>query len=397
MGAYRMNSRERVMATLNHSEPDKVPIDLGDNVTGIHIIAYRNLIDYLGIEDKNIRLTNVAGQTAYPCEELLERFDIDTRCLQPPSEIVPESYKPRVIDKYQGVFDRFGVLWGESAEKNFEDILYYSAVINPLSEMTTVQQIKEFDWPDGTDKKYLKGLREKARKLRESTSYAIVASRSLGNIFEYTTWLFGFSKALRHLQKSPELIIAAMEELEKFWTDYATSFLNEIKFGDEYYVDIVCIQGDLSGQTGPIMNPQRFYEPIIKPIEHRFARKIHQLADVKINYHCCGSIPKFIPHFAEIGYDAVNPIQISAYDMDPCSLKQRFGSSIAFWGGVCDNQKTLPFGTPKLIRQEVKYNMECLKPGGGFIASSTHNITSEVPPENIVAMFDAVRENRIYS
>jgi len=392
-----MNSRERVMATLNHSEPDKVPIDLGDNVTGIHIIAYRNLIDYLGIEDKNIRLTNFAGQTAYPCEELLKRFDIDTRCLQPPLEIIPASIKPIVIDKYQGFFDRFGVFWGENAEKNLEDILYYGAVINPLSEMATVQQIKEYDWPDGTNKKYLKGLREKARKLRESTSYAIVASRSLGDIFEYTTWLFGFSKALKHLQKSPELIIAAMEELEKFWTDYATTFLNEIKFGDEHYVDIVSIQGDLSGQAGPIMNPKRFYEPIIKPIEHRFARKIHQLADVKINYHCCGSIPKFIPHFAEIGYDAVNPIQISANDMEPCSLKRRFGSSITFWGGVCDNQKTLPFGTPSLIRQEVKYNMDCLKPGGGYIASSTHNITSEVPPENIVAMYDAVRENRIYS
>ncbi len=105
----------------------------------------------------------------------------------------------------------------------------------------------------------------------------------------------------------------------------------------------------------------------------------------------------FIPHFAEMGYDAVNPVQISARDMEPCSLKKRFGSSITFWGGVCDTQKTLPFGTPQLIRQEVKYNMDCLKPGGGFIASSIHNITAEVPPENIVAMFDAVRENRLYS
>ena len=392
-----MNSRERVMTTLNHEEPDKVPIDIGDNVTGIHITAYRNLIDYLGIEDKNIRYSNFAGQTAYPCEELLVRFDIDTRRLRPPSHIVPENYSPIVIDKYQGVFDKFGVFWGVSTEKNLEDILYYSPCINPLSEMTTVQQIKEFDWPDGTNTKPLKGLREKARKLRESTPYAIVASPNLGNLFEYTTWLFGFEKALRHLQRNPKLIITAMEELEKFWTDYATSFLNEIKFGDEHYVDIVCLQGDLSGQTGPFMNPKKFYEPIIKPIEHRFARKIRQLANVKINYHCCGSIPMFIPHFAEMGYDAVNPVQISARDMEPCSLKQRFGSSITFWGGVCDTQRTLPFGTPELIRKEVKYNMECLKPGGGFIASNIHNITAEVLPENIVAMFDAIRENRKYS
>ncbi|MHA2128865.1 MAG: uroporphyrinogen decarboxylase family protein [Promethearchaeota archaeon] len=392
-----MNSRERVMATLNHTEPDKVPIDLGDNVTGIHIIAYRNLIDYLGIEDKNIRFSNFIGQTVIPCEELLEYFEIETRCLQPPLHSFSEAFTPMEIDKYQGIYDGFGVFWGDSAEKNLEDISYFSPVINPLSEMTTVQQIKEHPWPDGSDRRYLRGLREKAKKLRESTPYAIVGSRMQGDLFGYTTWLFGFEQTLRHLQRNPKLIIAAMEELERYWTDYTTSYLNEIKFDDNHYVDIVCLQGDLGTQTGPIINPKKYYEPIIKPIEHRYARKIHQLANVKINYHCCGSISMFIPYFIEMGYDAVNPIQISARDMEPCSLKQRFGSSITFWGGVCDTQQTLPFGTPDTIRKEVKYNMECLKPGGGFIASNIHNITAEVPPENIVAMFDAVRENRVYS
>ena len=95
--------------------------------------------------------------------------------------------------------------------------------------------------------------------------------------------------------------------------------------------------------------------------------------------------------------NATNPVQINAYDMEPCSLKQRFGSLITFWGGVCNTQKTLPFGTPEMIRKEVKHNMDCFKPGGGFIASNIHNITAEVPPENIVAMFETIRENRIYS
>ncbi|MCK5150867.1 MAG: methyltransferase, partial [Candidatus Thorarchaeota archaeon] len=115
-----------------------------------------------------------------------------------------------------------------------------------------------------------------------------------------------------------------------------------------------------------------------------------------INYHCCGSVPHFIPHFAEIGYDAVNPVQTGATDMDPCSLKKRFGRMIAFWGGLCDTQTTLPFGTPQEIREEVKYNVNCFKPGGGYIASNIHNILAEVPPENIVAMFEAAREFRAY-
>jgi uroporphyrinogen decarboxylase len=82
--------------------------------------------------------------------------------------------------------------------------------------------------------------------------------------------------------------------------------------------------------------------------------------------------------------------------MEPCSLKQRFSSSITFWGGLCDTQKILPFGTPDQIRKEVKYNLKCLKPGGGYVASNIHNITAEVPPENIVAMFDSALENRYY-
>jgi hypothetical protein len=100
-----MNSRERVLATFNHSEPDMVPIDLDDNVTGIHITAYRKLLDFLGIEDSNIRFSNFAGQTVVPCEELLQRFEIDTRYLQPPLHTIPESYTPIVVDKYQGIYD----------------------------------------------------------------------------------------------------------------------------------------------------------------------------------------------------------------------------------------------------------------------------------------------------
>jgi uroporphyrinogen decarboxylase len=390
-----MNSRERVLTTLNHQEPDKVPIDFGGNQTSIHIIAYRKLLDYLDIDDKNIRYADIIQQIAYPCEELLEHFESDFRYLRPPSSLLPEDYELGVVDNFQGVWDQLGVFWGISSDKPPEDILYLDPCIHPLSEMATVQQIKEYDWPDGHDRRPLKGIREQAKQLRESTQYAI-GTPPIGCIYEYTTFMFGFSKALHHLHRNPELIIAAMEELEKYWTDYATTYLDEIKFGDEHYVDFVCNNGDLAEQAGPIMNPKRIYEPIIKPIEHRFSKKLHELTNVKINYHSCGSVTQFIPHFAEIGYDAVNPVQIGAYDMEPCNLKQRFGSSITFWGGLCDTQKTLPFKTPVQIRKEVKYNMTCLKPQGGYVAANIHNITAEVPPENIVAMFDAAIEYRSY-
>jgi uroporphyrinogen decarboxylase len=123
---------------------------------------------------------------------------------------------------------------------------------------------------------------------------------------------------------------------------------------------------------------------------------LHRLADIRINYSSCGSVARFIPRFSEIGYDAVNPVQIGASDMEACSLKRRFGSKITFWGALCDTQSTLLLGSVESIRQEVRHNIGCFKPSGEYIASNIHNLTAEVPPENIVAMFDAAREFRHY-
>ncbi|MHA1294088.1 MAG: uroporphyrinogen decarboxylase family protein [Promethearchaeota archaeon] len=386
-----MNSRERVNIALNHKEPDKVPIDLGGNQSGIHIKAYKKLIDFLEIEDKNIQYYDFVQQLAVPCEELLQRFAIDTRYIRPLGGMVKvDEIEPQYEGKYVGLYDQFGCFWGNDANKDLKDILYYDPVIHPFADFKTVQEIENYDWPDGTDKSPFKGLREYAKKLKENTDYALITPPT-GCIYEYTTFLFGFTKVLRYLRTKPELISAAMEGLLKYWMEYNTTFLNEV--GE--FLDVVCINGDLAEQAGPIMS-LKIYTKLIKPIEYKLSQKVHELADVKINYHCCGSIPLFIPHFAELKYDAVNPIQISAYDMEPCKLKNRFGNIITFWGGICNSQKTLPFGTPEEIKNEVRYNIECFKQGGGYIAASIHNITAEVPPQNIVAMFDAVNDFRNY-
>ncbi len=386
-----MISRKRINQALNHQEPDKIPLDLGGNQSGIHIKAYQKLIDYLEIEDKEIQTYDYIQQLANPCEELLERFKIDTRYIRPLGGMVKiDDFELEYEDKYVGVYDQFGCFWGNDANKDLDDILYYDPVIHPFEEFNTTQQIKNYDWPDGTDPSAFEGLREYAKKLHINTNFALVSAPT-GCIYEYTTFLFGFTRALRYLKKKPELIIAAMEGLLQYWTDYNITFLNEI--GE--FLDVLCINGDLAEQAGPIMD-LRTYEKLIKPVEKKLSEKIHGLANIKINYHCCGSIPQFIPHFVEIKYDAVNPVQISAYDMEPCSLKKRFGKYITFWGGLCNTQYTLPFGTPEQIRKEVKKNFECFKPGGGFVAANIHNITAEVPPQNIVAMFEAANEFRNY-
>ncbi len=386
-----MNSRERVNTALNHVEPDKIPLDLGGNQSSIHVKAYKKVLEYLGIEDKNVKFADFVQQIADPCESILERFKIDIRYIRPTGGMIKiDEIEPLYEGKFVGVYDQFGVFWGNDAEKDINNILYYDPVIHPFAEFNSVQEINNFDWPDGTDKSPFNGLREKAKHLFETTNFALSAHPS-GCVYEYTTFLFGFTKVLRYLRTKPELIIAAMENLLRYWIDYNTTFLNEV--GD--YLDVISINGDLAEQAGPIMN-LKIYENMIKPIEFKLSQKIHELTSAKINYHCCGSIPLFIPHFSDIGYDAVNPVQISSYDMEPCSLKKRFGKLITFWGGLCNTQKTLPFGTPEQIREEVRYNFKCLKPGGGYIASNIHNITAEVSPENIIAMFDAANEFRSY-
>ncbi|TFH30757.1 MAG: hypothetical protein E4G98_01455 [Promethearchaeota archaeon] len=386
-----MNSRERVQTSLNHREPDKIPLDLGGNQSGIHVKVYKRLLDYLGIVDNNIQYADFVQQIALPCEELLERFQIDVRYIRPLGGMVKiEDHKPQYSGKYVGVFDQFGVFWGESAAKDVDQILYYDPVINPFDNFTTVQEIKNYNWPDGTDKTPFTGLRDQAKSMREKTNFALSTS-PIGCIYEYTTFLFGFTKVMRYIRRKPELLVATMKELLKYWSDYSITFLNEV--GE--FLDVVCINGDLAEQSGPIINP-KMYDKTIVPIEKQLADLIHSLTSAKINYHCCGSVPAFIPSWSNMGYDIYNPVQISAFDMEPCSLKERFGEKITFWGGLCDSQKTLPFGTPETIRKEVRRNFECFKTGGGFVAANIHNITAEVPPENIVSMFDAAIEFRDY-
>ncbi len=382
-----MNSRERVNTTLNHKEPDKVPIDLGGNQSSIHIKAYKKLLGYLEIEDENVQYADFVQQIVRPCDKVLERFSIDVRYVQPLGGMVRvQDMEPQYEGKYVGLYDQFGVFWGNDAKKDLDEILYYDPVIHPFADFKSVSDIRDFDWPNGRDKTPFNGLKEYAKDLRDNTDFAL-STPPVGCIYEYCTFLFGFTKTLRYLRTKPELLIAAMEGLLKYWTDYVTTFLDEVGS----YLDIVCINGDLAEQAGPIMSV-KLYENMIKPIERKLSKKIRELVETKINYHSCGSVSLFIPHFAEIGYDVINPVQISAYDMEPCSLKNRFGDIMSFWGGLCNTQNTLPFGTLKQIRDEVRRNFECLKPGGGFVASNIHNITAEVPPQNIVAMFDAANE-----
>ena len=162
------------------------------------------------------------------------------------------------------------------------------------------------------------------------------------------------------------------------------------------YVDVVMIGDDVAGQEGLLFSP-KLWKELIKPVEKRFCQAIKRKTKAYLFFHSCGSVYKLISDFIEMGVDILNPVQVSAKDMDTKRLKVEFGDRITFWGGGCDTGHALPYGKPEDVEREVKRRIADLAPGGGFIFTQVHNIQSEVPPENVVAMFEAVKKYGKYA
>jgi uroporphyrinogen decarboxylase len=155
------------------------------------------------------------------------------------------------------------------------------------------------------------------------------------------------------------------------------------------FIDIIVFGDDLGMQTGPQMSPQ-MYRRIFKPRHQLLWRRAKELADVKVMLHCCGGVRELLPDLIDAGLDAINPVQTNCRGMDPAELKAEFGESLTFWGGGCDTRDVLPKGTPAQVTEHVRKQVDILSPGGGFVFQQVHNILADVPPENVVAMFEAV-------
>ena len=387
----QMTSRERFTAALNHKEADKIPLDLCGHQTGIHYSAYCRVLDALEIQDKNILLYDYGQQLPVPCDELLERFGVDTLTVHVPSLIQPAStdLDKEQVNGYVGYWDKFGVFYGRDPNKPRR---IYNDIIHPFETFTRPQEIREFDWPS-INSSLFDGLKDHAQKLYKYTSKALIG-RSVGSIFQWAHYLFGLERFMKMIIKQPAMIIAAFDGLLEYCKAFAKGYLGAA--GN--FIQTVQFTSDLTGQNGPLISP-RLYRKLVKPYQAKLVNYIKELARVKVNFHTCGAAYHFIPDLVEIGVDCINPVQISAAGMDPCRLTRDFGESITFWGGLCNPQSTLPFGTLDKIRSEVLYNMNCFKNGkkgktGGFIAAPVHNICYDVPAENIIALFDAFKDGR---
>jgi len=271
------------------------------------------------------------------------------------------------------------------------DGFYFEPCSPPLAEVTRVDEldahadaITAFDWPAYADES-LDAYAARATRLFEETDRAVVANFCM-HLLAAGQILRGYEDFMVDLIANKPLVHALMERLVDAYCERADRLLARV--GD--LVQAVELCDDLGTQNGPMLSLDCYREMIL-PYQKRLFAHVKSRTDAALLFHSCGSVRAFIPDLIAAGVDALNPVQVSAADMDTAALKRAFGRDITFWGGGCDTQHVLPHGTPAEIAAEVKHRIDDLAPGGGFVFTQVHNIQPDVSPANVLAMLDAVK------
>ncbi|HLC02402.1 MAG TPA: uroporphyrinogen decarboxylase family protein [Anaerolineales bacterium] len=374
-----MNPRERVWLALNHQEPDRVPIDLGATiVSSIVRSSYVELKKHLGMPLEDFRVLDHVQQLPYVDEALLRRFEVDFRLVQLPAATASGLH---VFE--EGDYFAFRDRWGSKLHMPKEGGLYYDWVEFPI-RAPTMQALDQYAWPAPDPPEHLAQLREQAEHLFAHTDYALVGSAVIGGgIFEQPARTMGLENFLAALLTEPKFADRLMGEITEIYVDSCTQYLEQVG----KYLQVFTYWDDLCGQQGWLVNPD-LYRQVVKPKQRRLVEAIKRKTGAKLFYHSCGACRELIPDLIDLGFDILNPVQVSARGMDTKSLKGEFGRDIVFWGGGIDTQHTLPFGNREQVVEEVRRRIDDLAPGGGFVFAAVHNIQAFVPPENVVATFD---------
>ena len=381
-----MTSRERVIRTLNRQPVDRMPIDLGVHYsTGISAFAYHRLREHLGLSTDAIDVPDVVQFLARVDADILERFHCDCMLLAPPwlhtrrwspqpgcEFTIPAAMQPTGNDDGDWLVERL-------------------RTDGTVGRMRMPSGANFFDgdwmgnWYECDGDALLAMHADQAQCIYNDTDYATIYM-GFGAYFNGSDpdWLCT-------MITDPDDILEANRRQSDADLVHAGKILDALG----PYVQAICINADMGIQTGPMCRPsdiERFSAPFIK----RLCNFIHAHSDCKIFHHCCGSIRPIIPILIDAGVDILNPVQISAVDMDPADLKTEFGDRIIFWGGGCNTQHVLDSATPDQVAEHVRQTIATFKPGGGFVFNQVHNIMANVPPDNIVAMLDTAYANAFY-
>ncbi|MFC2144805.1 uroporphyrinogen decarboxylase family protein [Actinomycetota bacterium] len=370
-----MNSRKRVQAAISFKEADRVPIDNNGNVSGMHEVAYNNLLKFLGLNDE-IRIYDPVQRLAEVSDEIKDMLGVDTRYIYPNA---PSNYQFK--ENADGTFkDEFGTV--------YRRVGYYAdAHSSPLRDKT-FEEIKSFKFPDPADPSRFEGIRERAVSLNENTEYSIWAG-PVNSLF-YLSWcLRGLDQFMVDLYGDPDIAEYLMDAIVDWNLGFFEKFYGEI--GD--LIDVFWIGDDWGIQNGPLVSPEYFRREVV-PRFKKMISYIKTKTEAKCCYHSCGATYWCIGDMIEMGVDIIHPLQANADGNDTEKIKEEFGKKIMFHGGT-NNQGVFHKNIHILTIDTLK-RIKDLAPGGGYIFSSGHNIQANMPPENIVRLFELAREHGKY-
>jgi len=406
-----MNSKERILSALNHIQPDKVPIDLGSStVTGISAIAYNNLKKNLKIETKT-RVFDVVQQLANVDMEVVDLLGVDALDVNRVSTEGNDWYDVELSDgskaQYPSWFrpvrsddgswyttDNDGtVLSKKAAGATFFDQMYFPWENGyPDNTQNLKEALKKISWVVHSHASNLNEteLRNKLISLKETTNKALVMSGGV-KLLELGFFIRKMDNLLMDLMTDEAKLSGLLDSLVEMHLAGLEKKCRSV--GD--LVDVIRFGDDLGMTSGPIMDLETFRK-FLKPRYRILCDYVKKHSNMKIFMHSCGSIKQFIPDLIEVGFDILNPVQTNCYQMDLVTLKNEFGRDITFWGGGIDTSSIISTGTPKDVRRDVLIRCEILSRDGGFVFAPIHNILSDVPPENVMAVYNAVKEFNDY-
>ena len=411
-----MTSRERILAAIAHEKPDRVPVDLGaTHSSGILAIAYSDLVKYLVKNHLPVQIYDVVQQLAQPDEEILEMFGVDVVDIghtfndrssdwspvtlsNGDSAFYPEWFKPvRLPDGSYVTYDddRQRILSRIPVGATFFDQTYFPYIDgypahydNLDAEMNRILWSRHVHspWDHADDPDFFRQLREKTLHLRQTTDKALMIVCGC-NLFEWGTFLRRMDNFLMDLICEPDQVARLLDELLKRHLVTLEKVCAAV--GD--IVDIIRFGDDLGMTSGPFMAPD-IYRQLFKPRHKILCDYVKTHSRMHTFIHSCGSISSLMPDMIDAGIEIFNPVQTNARNMSPEFLKKEFGQSCTFWGGGIENVGTLNTGSKQQIRDQVFERMETFSTGGGFVFNTVHNILPDVPPENIITLFEAVSD-----
>lgn len=386
-----MNSRERVLSTLNHKEPDRVPFDLGGTVlTGINVKSYTALREYLGLPQIEPTIVDIVQQLAQVDDDVMDRLAVDVKNVSPRSSA---SYRIEIKEMeggdYTYFYDEYGIGWRMPKVGG----LYYDMFDHPLGGKIDESDVDRYVLPDPTHPARFAGLGEAAETVLEEEQRALVVGNLSAGIFEMYLWTRGFTDGYADFIGRPAISQKIMHRFLDMQLAYWEKMFDAL--GD--MIDVVQLADDFAGQRDMLISPSS-YRKYLKPLHKELFDFIRCRSRAKIFLHSCGSIRKVIPDLIEIGLDIINPVQVSATGMDSAELKREYGRDLVFWGGGVDTQRAFDENhTAEEVREDVKRRITDLMPGGGFVFATVHNIQHNVPPQNIMAMWETLQEYGSYS